>query len=91
MISKMTSLKISLYTWMFRIICLLLLLLLSVQLYTTTETINTVILFLLTNKIGSKVASQDISPLIHKVSGQDILHNKRSSADIIKNFEMISS
>lgn len=43
------------------------------------------------NKIGSKVASQDVWPLIHKMSGQAILHNKRSSADIIKNFEMISS
>lgn len=52
---------------------------------------NTVILTLLTTKIGSKVASQDDWALIYKMSRQDILHNKRSSADTIKNFEMRSS
>lgn len=90
-VSKMTSLKPSLYTWLFIIICLLLLLFISIPLYTITEIINTVILSLLTTKIGSKIASQDDWALIHKMSKQDILHNKRSSADTIKNFEMRSS
>lgn len=75
-VSKMTSLKPSLYTWLFIIICIFLLLLLSIPLFITTETMNTVILFLLTTKIGSKVAFQDDWTLIHKMSRQDIYITK---------------